>query len=203
MNVHTRRNAIMLCIFILSIGSNALLGISYYKGRNNKSTEEAVTEVYTRFDFENYAQEYLQKKLSTIFTPEEIKYIASKQYRYYLSVNNQMINSNVIRLSNATNVRIVLSEIADEAVSLPADLQKTGSLTYGGTDTELTDFLSVYAKNEVKITKKIEGANTIYYLDLEKVPKNSIISMTIGDVLLGNLSQAQNIKGNHIDICIQ
>ena len=165
--------------------------------------ENTLTEVYTRFDFESFAQEYFQKKLSNIFTVEDIKYIASKQYSYYLSVNNQMINSNVIRLDDTTNVRIVLSEIADEAASLPVNLQKTGSLTYGSSDTELTDFLSVYAKNEVKITKNIEGANTIYYLDLEKVPKNSIISMTIGDVLLVNLSQTKNIKGNHIDICIQ
>lgn len=203
MSTNRTTHLIEVCLLIISLGVNVVLGYYLYTLQHDVTEVVAMEQLYTKDDFDQYANDYCERLLGQILSDEEIKYLAQRQYSYILKVNDQIVTSNYISLENVSTLRISIAEVADDESSLPESLQKMGSLIYDSVDAELTDFIAIYTNEEYEITKTVEGANTKYAIEFKKIEKNSIVSLSIGDVLLNNLSQDHNIKGNYFDIYIQ
>ena len=193
---------LLVCFLIISLGGNVLFSMYLYQHKNMATAAVSTHEVITE-ELNEYAQNVMADKLTCLFSEDELMRVAQSHYQYMLTVNNQKVKNSSVTLENVSNVRIMLTESVSDSESLPEQIQKKGSLIYGDETNELTDYLGIHTTQRYEISKIEDHANTKYYIDFKDVPKNTVISVSVGQVLCDNLSNAQGITDNHFDIIVQ
>lgn len=173
-----------------------------------KAVEQTYNENYKELDKKLHVSDaellqlqdkYYEEKLINLLDKDKLTSIAKEKWKYSLYVNNMPLKDNQVYV-NSKNIAIILEEKLVGDRNLPSKIEEWGTLTGGDKCDKFYDHLSIKTKFPYDRNIKVErdGKSTTVYYTFKDIPRGTIITIKLSEVLRERL----NIMNNTLEIII-
>lgn len=180
---------ISVCLIVLS----AVYCISAHNQANNTSVINSAS-ITGQADLQNYYSDKIKKLL----TPDEMKTLSKRQWKYLVNINGELFNTNTIYLDKTENIRLTFSAFVEDQDILPKDILKQGR--FYSQNEKLSDYISICSTAEYNASVEEDGINQTYVYEFTNVPQSTVISITLGDLFKKLLIDNPGVTQNRIEI---
>lgn len=163
----------------------------YYINREKELNQK---EVDINKNIEQGKEDYFVKRLYEILAEDDIMFLAKKQWKYELAINNAPVdlsNGNVINL-NEENMVITLKESFNREL-LPENIMNYGSISLGNKKNDLQDSLiirSSYLK-DISVNEIKDGIVITY--QFSPIPVGEKVVLQISELLRERLNYSVKV----------
>ncbi len=203
---------LMLTIFLIGTVSGIILvrGVSSNTGSEEVDDLEDFTvstgdsEIFFTKDTLTKANEaYYKERLETLLTPEEITYVAQRQWEAHLSVNGKEVTNSTLSLNGPQNIRIMIGEVALRDDLLPKEILASGKLDQANDGEPLTEYIEVITDHPYEIVRKESDCSIKYYYEFKEVPSGSMIIFQMNTVLKEHLKNKESLRDGRFDVIVK
>ncbi len=199
---------IILVILILSLGCNVIGGTYLWRISKQSLNQEEVADLeddagYDQEERETYAKSYYAKQMQSVLTPEELFFVAQRQWECVLSANGKSFTGPTMAIENTNNVRIMVAEVIKNPDSLPIELLKQGSIGQSDEADTLLDHIQIYTTIPYEITTEEAEGSIKYYYEFKDVPKGTVIGLEVSEVLKERLACKETLKENRLQVIVR
>lgn len=199
---------IILVILTLSLGCNVVGGTYLWRISKESLQQEEGADVEEgtgnpQEERETYAKSYYAKQIQSVLTPEELVFVAQRQWECVLSANGKSFTGATMMIENTNNVRIMVAEVIENPDSLPLELLKQGSIGQSDKADSLLEHIQIYTTIPYKITTEEAEGSIKYYYEFKNVPKGSVIGIEVSEVLKERLACKEMLKENRLQVIVR
>jgi hypothetical protein len=182
-----------------------LITTSIIMNQNDKTkNDSAIKNATLQNEYDSYATilktknyKYTEEMISKFFTEDQLHFITRKNWTYNLTVNNNTVKDDRVKLISPNVVVKFIEETTSN--DLPPTINNKGTVTKGNKDVKFQDLVKIICSD--KATKetnvKIENNKTIYTFIITDVPIGDIITVQLLDK---ELIEKTGIKSGYIEI---
>jgi hypothetical protein len=154
-------------------------------------------------ELEKICDEYYCDKLTKIVDEEALMILAQKQWNYILTVNGKEFTGDIM-YSDDKNIKIVLAEICNKEKVLPHDILVKGTVTGGDSNDSIASHLDIVSLVDYNKYEDKEQYGKRMCYEFKDIPKGTIITLKISEILKQSLDLEQkiNLKDNDLEIII-
>ena len=168
-----------------------------------ETAEEEVGLAFTRDMLIAEQEAYYQEKLEALLTPEEITYLAQRQWQAHLAVNGQEITSSTLSLDGPKNIRVMFGEVVLQDDLLPEPFLARGRLDQPDSGEPLTDYVEVITDHPYEIIKEESPSSVKYYYEFKEVPSGTMIIFQMNTILKEKLKNEESLRDGRFDIIVK